>query len=89
MITSSAKSAGWMSTLPATWSSPHTTAASSAYSGHRRRSATTAQSPTTVTVATTSWAVPFGACTSQIPDTPNSRRAQKLSTPVGCLRKKS
>lgn len=91
MMTSIAKSCTWGCTLSTSWATPTAITSSSIFSGTRRRSATAALIPS----ATRSWmGQPAwrGSCAAAATcrqENPNRMTAQKVSTPVGCLRMKS
>lgn len=90
-MTSIAKSWIWGLTFSASWTRPIAITSSSIFSGTLRRSATAVPIPS----ATRTWMPQeacFGSCAIAVicrPENPNRMTAQKVSTPVGCLRMKS
>ncbi|OSY49160.1 hypothetical protein BG846_05282 [Streptomyces fradiae ATCC 10745 = DSM 40063] len=89
MITSIAKSAGLGCSPTTSWAQPRATASSSITSGTRRRNATTSPNSRTMTTATPRCGPSSGTVPTHRAENPESITAQKLSTPVGCLRRKS
>jgi len=92
MITSIAKFAGSVSTSKTSWRKPMAAASTSIFSGARRRSAITRQSPRVAGITPMDgslWPSASTVETRPIPEMPSRTRAQKPSTQVGCLRRKS